>query len=177
MKDLVRKSVLLIGLVLSFASQANDLVPLKMLNGKVTISTPRDFVPMSKEIIEIKYPSSRRPTEVLTEQTTEVTLAFNYTNNKLSKTELSEAHKIFSKSFHNLYPSATWVRDELIQQNGHPFVVLELITPAIDTKIHNIVYATSVDGRLLLVSFNTTVGKAEEWLAQGKQMMKSIVIN
>ncbi|MBE4590681.1 hypothetical protein BOO31_18895 [Vibrio navarrensis] len=55
MKDLVRKLVLLIGLVLSFASQANDLVPLKMLNGKVTISTPRDFVPMSKEIIE-KWP-------------------------------------------------------------------------------------------------------------------------
>ncbi len=99
MKDLVRKSVLLIGLVLSFASQANDFVPLKTLNGKVTISTPREIVPMFKKIIEIIYPSSRRPTEVLTEQTTEVTLAFNYTNNKLSKLSLEKHTKYFRNPF------------------------------------------------------------------------------
>jgi hypothetical protein len=177
MKYTVRAFAILFGIVSSVVAQASNLVPTEMLDGKVTIFTPKNFTPMTQEVVEIKYPSSRRPSDVLTDETTQVTLAFNHTNNRMLKTDLIKAHKTISKMFHNLYPSAEWVRDEVIQQNGHPFIVLELVTPAIDTKIHNIMYATSVDGRFLLVSFNTTVEKAQEWLPRGKKMMESISIN
>ncbi|MDO6762931.1 hypothetical protein [Agarivorans sp. 1_MG-2023] len=177
MKYIVKTSMVLIGVICSVMVQANDLVPIKMLDGKVTISTPEDFTPMPQELVEIKYPSSRRPTDVLTDETTQVTLAFNHTNNKMSKKELIKAHKGMSKMFHNLYPSAEWMRDEVIKQNGHPFIVFELVTPALDTQIHNIIYATSVDERFLLMSFNATVEKAPDWLARGEKMMESIIIN
>ncbi len=177
MKYKVKTFVILIGIVFSVMVQANDFVPIKALNGKVTIVTPKDFTPMSQESLEIKYPGSRRPTEVLSDKTTQVTLAFNYTNSQMSKAALVSSHTTLSKMFHNLYPSAEWIRDEVIQQNGYPFIVLEVVTPAVDTQIHNIIYATSVDERFLLVSFNTTVEKAQEWLPLGKKMMESLVIN
>ena len=75
-----------------------------------------------------------------------------------------------------MYPSATWLRDEVIVQNGKTFMVMELITPAIDTKIHNIMYGTSVDGRFLLAAFNTTTEQADEWLPIGKRIMTSLSI-
>jgi len=78
--------------------------------------------------------------------------------------------------FHNFYPSAKWIKDETIVQNGRAFMVLEFVTPALDTKIHNIMYGTSVDNRLLLVAFNTTVEQSEEWLPIGKQIMGSLAI-
>ncbi|MEM7782739.1 MAG: hypothetical protein AAF623_05240 [Planctomycetota bacterium] len=131
---------------------------------------------MSKEILEVKYPSSRRPTEVLSDPTSGVSIAFNHTKTPMMLSQIEEGHRSISKMFHRLYPSAKWIRDETITQNGRKFMVLELVTPAIDTKIHNIMYGTSVDGRFLLVAFNVTTEQANEWLPVGKQIMKSIEV-
>jgi glutamate formiminotransferase len=49
-----------------------------------------------------------------------------------------------------------------------------MITPAIDTKIHNIMYATSVGGRMLMVAFNTTTDYSKTWLPTGKAIMSSL---
>jgi len=123
-----------------------------------------------------KYPASRRPTEVLSDKTGGVTLAFNHTANVMKPSQIKAAHVVMSKMFHNMYPSATWIRDEVIVQNGNTFMVLELITPAIDTQIHNIMYGTSVDGRFLLAAFNTTIEQSEVWLPIGKKMMSSLIV-
>lgn len=163
--------------LLAFTVHAVEITEIEALNGKVTIQAPKGFGPMSTEMRELKYPASRRPTEVLSDQTGGVTLAFNHTNNPILPSQIKEAHKSISKMFHNLHPSATWVRDEVIEQNGNIFMVLELITPALDTKIHNIIYGTSVDGRLLLAAFNTTVQQSDKWLPIGKEIMNSLSIN
>ncbi len=105
-----------------------------------------------------------------------MTLAFNYTNTAIQPSQIKEAHASMSKSFHDMYPSATWFRDEIVVQNGQIFMVMELITPAIDTKIHNIMYGTSVDGRLLLAAFNTTIEQSEQWLPIGKKIMASMKV-
>ena len=155
---------------------AEELTEISALNGKVSILAPQDFGVMPSDILEIKYPASRRPTEVLSDNTGGVTLAFNYTANPMKPSQVKVAHKSISKMFHNLYPSATWIRDEVIEQNGHTFMVMELITPAIDTKIHNIMYGTSVDNRFLLAAFNTTIEQSDKWLPVGKKIMESLSV-
>ncbi len=157
-------------------SFADELVKVQALNGKVSIVAPKDFGIMPDHILEVKYPLNRRPTEVLSDERGLVSLAFNHTQNAMKPSEVKNAHAELSKMFHNLYPSATWFRDELIEQNGSTFMVLELITPGIDTKIHNIIYGTSVDGRFLLVAFNTTIEKSEKWLPIGKNIMSSLSV-
>ncbi|MDN3617436.1 hypothetical protein [Vibrio gallaecicus] len=161
----------------SITASAVELVEVKALNGKVSINAPKDFGPMPDDILEFKYPSTRRPTEVLSDETGGVTLVFNHTNNSMAPSDVKNAHVAISKIFHNMYPSATWIRDEVIVQNNQTFMVLELITPAIDTEIHNIMYGTSVDGRFLLTAFNTTVEQSEQWLPIGKKIMASLSIS
>ncbi len=162
--------------VLSMTSYAEGLTKVSALNGKVSVLAPNNFGPMPTRILEMKYPSSRRPTEVLSDKTGGVSVAFNHTYDAMQPYQITEAHVAFSKTFHNRYPSAKWIRDEVIKQNGSVFMVMELITPALDTKIHNIIYGTSVDGRFLLVAFNTTVEQSAEWLPIGKTMMSSLRI-
>ncbi len=161
-------------LIISCNAFAEELINIDALNGKLSILAPANFGPMTKDILEIKYPMSRRPTEVLSNETGSGTLAFNHTNNAMKPSQVVEAHASISKMFHNLYPSAKWIRDEVIQQSGSDFMVMELITPAIDTEIHNIIYGTSVDGRFLLAAFNTTIAASKEWLPIGKKIMASI---
>ncbi len=172
-----KKILLVIILLVSPLVHATEFISRSALGDKVSLKVPTNFAPMTKEILELKYPSSRRPTEVLSNETGGVSLAFNHTNNRIKPEQLKEAHKVLSKTFHNMYPFANWLRDEIFVRNGKDYIVLELVTPAMDTSIHNIMYATSVDGRLLLVSFNTTIEESKVWLPIGKEIMKSLVIN
>ncbi|QDO99889.1 hypothetical protein [Thalassotalea sp. PS06] len=174
----MRKLLLALGVAFFCASSiASEFTEIFALNGKVSIQAPKEFGPMPANILEIKYPASTRPTEVLSDATGEVTLAFNHTNNAMSPAQVERAHASISKMFHNMYASATWLRDEVIEQNGQKFMVMELITPAADTQIHNIMYGTSVDGRFLLAAFNTTEEQSEKWLPIGKKIMESLAIS
>jgi hypothetical protein len=164
-------------LFLSLSAQAGELVEITALGGKVSLLAPKDFQPMPKETLEIKYPMSRRPTEVLSNTAGgTVTLAFNHTNTPMRPSQIRAAHTSISGMFHNLYPSAKWFRDEVIEQNGNTFIVMELVTPALDTEIHNIIYGTSVDNRFLLIAFNSVVEQAGEWVPTGRKIMSSIAI-
>ena len=78
--------------------------------------------------------------------------------------------------FRKLHPSATWFNSDIIEINGRHWLTLDLRTPAIDTKVRNILAGTSVDGHLLLVSFNVTEELEEEWLAPGKAIIQSLHI-
>lgn len=193
----------------SLSSWAEELVATTALDGKVSLLVPAGFKPFSQDMLELKYPSSRRPTQVLGNPTGTVTLAFNHTRHAVqpSQTKLhtaiklrqmvmdavhgerqripwqrcvavqtsqiGEQHTQLSK-FPRIRPQ--WIRDEVIEQNGVSFIVLELIMPAIDTQIHNIIYGTYVDDHLLMVAFNTTEELSETWLPIGRKIMASIAI-
>ena len=136
-----------IGIMICQISFAQDFVEINVLNDKVSILAPQDFLPMSAELIELKYPATSRPTKVLSDETGGVSLAFNHTNTPMRPDQVNEAFNAISSMFRNIFPTAKWIREEVIEQNGTQFMVLELITPAVDTDIHNIIYGTSVDGR------------------------------
>lgn len=161
-------------LAMSTVVAAKELEAKQVLAGKLIIQVPTELQTMPQELIEVKFPNSNRPTDVLSDSTGSVTLAFNHTQNALSPNQIREAHGVISNMFKNRYPSATWFRDEVSTLNGQEFIIMELITPAIDTQIHNIIYGTSIDNRLLFVAFNTTVEQSEQWLPIGKQIMASI---
>jgi len=172
----MNKLILLLVFAFSAPAYTQELAEVTTLSGKVSLKVPKMFSPMSKETLDIKYPATQRPTEVLSDSTSGVSIAFNHTKSRMQPDQIEEGYKSISKMFHNLYPSAKWIRNETITQNGSKFMVLELVTPAIDTKIHNIMYGTSVDGRFLLVAFNTTEEQAEDWLPVGEKIMQSIKI-
>ncbi len=177
MKQLIRFITVLFYLLSSLSVWGgSSFSETEVLAGKVSISIPDAFMVMPDDMVDIKYPRSKRPTEVFSDQSTQVNLVLNYTGHPISERDLVENHQRFSDMFCNFHPLAEWKRDEIIEQNGHPFIVFELITPAIDTQIHNIIYVTSVDNRLLLASFNTTIEKATEWLPEGQKMMRSLKI-
>jgi hypothetical protein len=56
-------------------------------------------------------------------------------------------------------------------------MLLELRTPAVDTKIRNIMIATSLDDRMFMVSFNVVQKLEKEWLATANKIIQSVKIN
>lgn len=165
--------LLLVFTFLLGVAHAADLQETAVLQGKVTLLTPKDFGPMPKEMLELKYPSANRPTEVLSNESGTVNLSFSHTASNVPD-DANIIQQALSGPLHNAYAGAKWINDGVVDINGQKFAAFEVITNAVDTKIHNIIYATQLEGTMLLISFNTTIEDAPKWLDAGKKMMSSI---
>ena len=152
------------------------LEPRVILKDKAEILLPSNFGIMSEDILLTKYPSGNRPTVVYSNDNGTVNLAINHTVNNMTVEQLPEALGVFAQQFEQIYPTAQWMRQEMIQINERAFIVMELVTPAVDTHIYNLMFITSLDGRMLMFSFNCTEELRGEWESTGNQMMQSVKI-
>lgn len=171
---------LLVGLLAALASihasGETALVEQRFFENKVKILVPTDFTQMTEEVLRLKYPTDNRPTLALSNDEASITVNLNHTNSAVQPSQITEAHKQVDQAFHNLYPSAEWFRSEVTDINGKVFFILDLRTPAIDTEVRNIIVGTSLDNRLLIVSFNCTKEEEIMWVPTGQRIINSIVV-
>jgi hypothetical protein len=153
------------------------LEPMTFLDGKATLLIPKDFGPMREEMIKIKYPRERPPTVVYTNERGSVNVALNHTASKATAAQLPSLHKSMEDTFKKTFPTAEWVSSEMVTINGRRWFLLDLWTPTIDTTVRNMIVGTSLNGRLLLVTFNVTKELEETWSDAGKAVIESLRIS
>jgi hypothetical protein len=157
-------------------SKKVELEKRSIISDKVEILLPKDFTVMSEEMAKLKYPKERRPTLIFTDDEASVNVAFNYTVSKITDKEIGEFKALTKKNMENIYPSATWIKDDVVPINNKNVGILELTTPAIDTNIYNLMFFMELDGRILLASVNCTEEQMPEWQPIAHEIMESIKI-
>jgi hypothetical protein len=163
-------------LIISWAPPTIELVKRNILKGKVEVLLPKDFEVMPDEMVRIKYNSDTRPTLVYSDKTGEVNVAFDHSAYKATQQQMGAFKDNFVSSFKQMHPSAEWKASGVQEINGRKIGFLELITPATDTRIYNLIFFTDLEGRLLLCTFNCVAGKHKEWMDQAHQIMKSLSV-
>jgi hypothetical protein len=153
-----------------------DLESKSLLNDKVELKIPKDFKIMSEELMKLKYPTDKRPTLVYTNESGEINVALNLTQNPATQGAIPFYQEGLVQSFKNLYPVAEWKDSGLKTINGKVVGYIELITPAIDTDIYNLIFITDLDGKLLLCTFNCTKRNMAEWTSTAQDIMNSLKI-
>lgn len=156
------------------AQKSISLVERTVMGQRISVLVPNDFMAMSDEMLKLKYPSDRRPTEVLTNEAGSINVAFNHTENPMAPNEVADAHPVLEQMFRNLYPSARWNRSELVRRGGRDFVLFDFWTPAVDTQVRNIMLCTSVQGRFLLAGFNVARELEEVWGPIAERIIDSV---
>jgi hypothetical protein len=154
-----------------------DLETKLLLDNKIEIKIPKDFEIMSEEMMKLKYPSERRPTLVYSNETGGINVAFNLTQNQANQKLIPAYKDNLVQTFKNTYPSAEWKDNGVKTINGRDIGYLELLTPAIDTEIYNLMFFTDLEGKLLLCTFNCTKKSINEWSPVAKNIMNSLKIN
>lgn len=150
-----------------------DLEKKSLLKDKVQLLIPSDFEIMSKKMMKLKYPNENRPTLIYTNETGGINVALNLTTNPANQEVIPAIQKSFEKTFKNLYPSAEWLNMGEKEINGRQVGFLELVSPAIDTEIYNLIFYTDLDGSLLLCTFNCTKKDMDEWKPIAHDIMNS----
>ncbi len=166
-------TVLTIALTTAFTVTI-DLETKSLLNDKVELKIPKGFGIMSEELMKLKYPSKRRPTLVYSNKSGGINVALNLTQNQASQQLIPAYKDNFFQTFKKLYPSAEWKDSGVRTINGRKVGYLELVTPAIDTEIYNLMFFTDLDGKLLLCTFNCTKKSMDEWTSTARKIMNSL---
>jgi hypothetical protein len=166
-------------IVFDFKPGANDLLTeLKkqaLLSGKVVMLIPSMFLLMDAETLALKYPSEgHRPSEVYTNAKSTINIAINHTANMAKVENLPEIRKVMEKQF-NRAPFM-FIKSELNEINGSQFIILEFVSPAVDTKIYNLMAIASFEGRLVVITFNCTEAERKDWEPIGRKIIASITL-
>lgn len=155
---------------------SQDLAPRMLLDGRVTMLIPVGFEPMSQEMLAAKYARARPPKLVLTNPDGSVNVAFRHTPTQVSPHDIPQVHVMAELTFQQQFPTAQWRNSETSERDGMRYFTLDVMTPAVDTDIRNIMFGTPLDGRMLLISFNCTRELDAKWGPIGQQIIDSIIV-
>lgn len=145
-----------------------------ILSDKIDIILPVEFGEMSEEVIQTKYPAGDYPTLVYTNDECNVNVVFNHTDNECEEEDIEEYFNVLKENIQNTSRIEEWYSDGVENQNGMKIAKMEFISPAVDTDIYNLMYLVSLDDRLLICSFNSTVELKDEWMPIAEKIMGSI---
>jgi len=147
-----------------------------LLDDKIELKIPKDFGIMSEEMVKLKYPSERRPTLIYSNESGGINVALNLTQSNASQELMQPYLDNLVSTFKNMYPSAEWKDSGIKEINERKVGYLKLITPAIDTKIYNVMFFTDLDSKLLLLTFNCTEKDISERELTADEIMSSLKI-
>ena len=160
--------------VLAFTGAGIEFETKSLLGNKIMLKIPKGFNIMSEEMAVLKYPADRRPTLIYTNESGGINVALNLTSNKAIQAQMPAYKDNFVKAFKNLYPSAEWKQTGVKEVNGRKVGFIEFITPAVDTKIYNLIFFTDLNGQLLLCTFNCTEKNIGQWQPAAQEIMASL---
>jgi len=151
---------------------AQDTVSLA--DGRLSFSVPSGFRALTDQEITLKYPSARPPQYVYANDGGGVSIAVTFSETVVSLEQLTELKLVLEQTLPRMVPGLQWLVREEAEINGRPWVHFELTSSAIDTDIHNHMYMTSFDGRMLGINMNSTVGEYEAVMGALTQSRDSI---
>ncbi len=138
----------------------------------VSFVPPEGFTPPSDEVIRRKFPNATSPATVYANARATTSVAISYhPSQALTPEQLPEFLSWMKSSLDQQQRGLEWLKSELVEINGTRWAHLEFVSTAIDAKIHNDMYFTSVDRRMLLFNYNSTqaeYSKYENALARSK---------
>ena len=165
---------LLIGSLFFLFGLVIELEKRTILDGKVELLLPKDFKPMTSEMLDFKYKGANRPKLVYTNEDATVNIAFSMLPNDANANQIEDFKDAIKSSFQKSFPDAACMDDGIKTINGKKVGYLKLITNAIDQKVYNSLFLTDCEGRLLIGTFNCTEKLMADWLDTSESIIESI---
>jgi hypothetical protein len=158
-------------------NEKNDFIVDRWRSNRFEIAMCKNLDHMSQPLFELKYPFENfSSTHAYSNEDGTVTLLISPREEKADQKDLPNYQQTFTSNFAN-NPSIDFKRCEIKKIDSRDFIIVEMITPAVDSQIYNLMYVTSVEGKLLVCTFNCTLDKLAEWQPIGEKMLNSITIN
>lgn len=159
--------------VLVFTTNKNNSIEMEYEDfGGILLKIPKDFEIMAAEYVEMKYPLEDRPSLVYTNEDGSINIGYSVKETLLGNDEVEETTKQVADIYDDIFESLDF---DIIKKDNYNIGMLKFISPAVDSKIYNHLMIMSIDGKVVMVSFNCMEEDMDEWKAVGDFILKSVV--
>jgi len=157
---------------LSTAQEKAPLKPWNLLGGRVSILAPSAMAMMSDSDKAEKYTAAEPPAYVLTNDDWTLNITFDLKKIPMKPEEVRANEEGMRKAL-----SAGKINSSGVKKlNGLEFVMIDVDSEAEDATIHNLIAMTSLDDRMLLISYNCVLDSDPKCGEIGPRIIESIVI-
>ncbi|MCG8550319.1 MAG: hypothetical protein MI799_07950 [Desulfobacterales bacterium] len=170
------KKLAILFIAVLFVTSLSEAQQISINEGMVTFDAPNEFTPLSQQLIDRKYPSSRAPKYVIGNESGATTIAYDLKPHKIPPERLNEAKQAFTKMFSRMIPGIKWHENKIIDLTGRKWVYMEMTSHAIDTDIYNIMLFTGYKDQMLIFNFNSTKEEFPQYESDLRESLKSIQI-
>lgn len=147
----------------------------EVIKGKLWIWMPDEFGPLSKDLARLKYPNENRPDVIYTNKETTVNVTFSHKREKLKEGEEEEIRNYMKEIVKRVQTSSEMIEEGTVKtEEGCLLAWFDFVTPAIDTDIYNLMFFSSLGGRLLIGSCNCLDADREDWKVFFMQMLGTV---
>jgi len=147
----------------------------EVIKGKLWIRMPDEFGPLSKDLARLKYPNENRPDVIYTNKETTVNVTFSHKREKLKEGEEEEIRNYMKEIVKRVQTSSEMIEEGTVKtEEGCLLAWFDFVTPAIDTDIYNLMFFSSLGGRLLIGSCNCLDADREDWKEFFMQMLGTV---
>lgn len=156
------------------SSSNKELNVVSLLDGKVSIAIPKSLHRMDRQMFVLKYPlESSESTVAYSDENATVSLLISPRQDVATQADLPKLQKMIEQSFSK--SQQVEIKGSRIDRiNGRDFILVEMITPAADTRVFNRMFITTSNSHLLMCTFNCTLEKRAAWAPVADEIIRSI---
>lgn len=125
-----------------------------LANQQISFVPPVGFTPMSTQEIETKFPGAMPPQHAYGNATRDVSVGVSVSDIPLAPEQLPEVKAFLEDYLENSVPGFQWLEHDFVNLGGQDWIKLEFLSEAPEQRIHNDMYITSLQGKLLGFNFN-----------------------
>ncbi|WP_088825474.1 hypothetical protein [Listeria goaensis] len=144
--------------------------------GAISMIVPTDFEEMNPDMVPVKYPSEHRPQVILTDDTSKFNITFLVTKNELKPGEMYNFTYAMYNAMRSMQPSTEFLSDGTRTLTEQEIGYLEMITPALDGKIYNLLFFSVWNNKIVQTSINCMVEDMELWQKFAHGMLETFTI-
>lgn len=154
-----------------------ELEKREILQNKLVVLVPKNWKSMPLATIRSRYPGSQSPQEVYIDSTGSLSIAFNYTDSKLTPDQLKTYAGVLKASIQKANPNSEWLQTGFIHVEGKEIGFFKILINNNGKKIFSQLFFTELKGRLLMGTFNCGETKLKNWKLIADQIMYSVHLN
>lgn len=166
-RDIQKGSVFACGRELLFQER-------EILKKQMWIWLPDEFAPLGKELVKVKYPNENRPQIIYTNPETTVNISFSHRWEKLEAGQEAQVRDAIGQVILNVFPACGSIGKESVQAAENEVAWMDFVTPGVDTRIYNLMFFTTLKGRLFMGNCNCLADDQDEWKGLFVQMLATI---
>lgn len=148
--------------------------PIEIGDTKITFEPPKNFAPLSDEVIQKNWPKKKKPDFVIGTLSGSTNISYTVTENELPQKAMPAAKFIFAQLFKKQIEGIEWKENDLIELGGQKWLMLEMLSGT--EEIHNIVLITGIGKKTVILNLNSTTDEFPKFEKQLRASINSIVM-